>query len=104
MNVRRLFIFIEQSIKANTNWVVFEPNDQILWVRVKRTIEVFMDSLWRGGALAGSSSSEAFFVDIGHNTMSQDDIRSGRLICVIGAAPTKPAEFVIFRVTQKTAD
>ncbi|MFI3312687.1 MAG: phage tail sheath subtilisin-like domain-containing protein [Eubacteriales bacterium] len=104
INVRRLFIFVEESIKANTNWAVFEPNDEQLWVRVKRTIDVFLGNLWREGSLAGSSTSEAFFVDIGRSTMSQDDIDNGRLICVIGIAPVKPAEFVIFRITQKTND
>lgn len=104
VNVRRLFIFIEESIKANTNWAVFEPNDEVLWVRVKRTIDVFLTGLWRTGALAGSAPSEAFFVNVGRNTMSQDDIDNGRLICVIGVAPVKPAEFVIFRISQKTSD
>lgn len=103
VNVRRLFIFIEESIKANTNWVVFEPNDELLWVRVKRTIDVFLNTVWRSGALAGGSPAEAFFVDVGRSTMSQDDIDNGRLICVIGVSPVKPAEFVIFRITQKTA-
>lgn len=103
VNVRRLFIFVEESIKANTNWVVFEPNDETLWARVQRTIEVFLTSLWRDGALAGASSADAFYVQVGHETMSQDDIDNGRLICVIGIAPVKPAEFVIFRLTQKTA-
>lgn len=102
INIRRLFIFIEESIKANTNWAVFEPNDEVLWVRVQRTITVFLTNLWRNGSLAGSSTDEAFFVNIGRNTMSQDDIDNGRLICVIGVAPVKPAEFVIFRITQKT--
>lgn len=104
VNVRRLFIFIEESIKANTNWAVFEPNDEVLWVRVRRTIEVFLTGMWRDGSLAGSSPEEAFFVNIGHDTMSQDDIDNGRLICVIGVAPVKPAEFVIFRISQKTSD
>lgn len=104
INVRRLFIFIEESIKANTNWAVFEPNDEVLWVRVQRTISVFLTNLWRGGSLAGTSPEEAFFVHIGRDTMSQDDIDNGRLICVIGVAPVKPAEFVIFRISQKTAD
>ncbi len=104
VNVRRLFIFIEESIKANTNWAVFEPNDEMLWVRVKRTIEVFLTGMWRDGSLAGTSPAEAFFVNIGHDTMSQDDIDNGRLICVIGVAPVKPAEFVIFRISQKTSD
>ena len=104
INVRRLFIFIEESIKANTSWAVFEPNDTALWVRVQRTISVFLTNLWRNGSLTGSSPEEAFFVNIGRDTMSQDDIDNGRLICVIGVAPVKPAEFVIFRITQKTGD
>lgn len=103
VNVRRLFIFLEESIKANTNWAVFEPNDEVLWVRVQRTISVFLNTLWRDGSLAGGSPEEAFFVDIGRSTMTQDDIDNGRLICIIGVAPVKPAEFVIFRITQKTA-
>ncbi|MCL2698119.1 MAG: phage tail sheath family protein [Oscillospiraceae bacterium] len=103
VNVRRLFIFVEESIKANTNWVVFEPNDEMLWTRVKRTIDVFLNNVWRGGALAGGSPAEAFYVNVGRSTMSQDDIDNGRLICEIGIAPVKPAEFVIFRITQKTA-
>lgn len=104
INVRRLFIYLEESIKANTNWVVFEPNDELLWVRVRRTVETFLSGMWRSGALAGASEAEAFFVDIGPNTMTQDDIDSGKLICVIGVAPVKPAEFVIFRITQKTGE
>lgn len=104
INVRRLFIFLEESIKANTNWAVFEPNDENLWDRVKRTISVFLNNMWREGSLAGSSPEEAFFVNVGRDTMSQDDINNGRLICVIGVAPVKPAEFVIFRLTQKTSD
>lgn len=103
INVRRLFIFIEESIKANTSWAVFEPNDEVLWVRVQRTISVFLNNLWRNGSLAGTSPDEAFFVNIGRTTMTQDDIDNGRLICVIGVSPVKPAEFVIFRITQKTS-
>ena len=102
LNVRRLFIYVEESIKANTNWVVFEPNSTTLWNRVTRTIETFLATCWRDGALAGSTPSEAFFVECGPTTMTQDDIDNGRLICVIGVAPVKPAEFVIFRITQKT--
>ena len=103
LNVRRLFIYVEESIKANTNWVVFEPNSEILWSRVTRTIETFLATCWRDGALAGSSPEQAFFVECGPTTMTQDDIDNGRLICQIGIAPVKPAEFVIFRITQKTA-
>ena len=103
INVRRLFIYVEESIKASTNWVVFEPNSETLWSRVTRTIETFLATCWRDGALAGSSPDQAFFVECGPTTMTQDDIDNGRLICQIGIAPVKPAEFVIFRITQKTA-
>lgn len=101
VNVRRLFIFIEESIKANTNWAVFEPNDEILWSRVEGTIRVFLTTQWRNGALAGTTADEAFFINIGKSTMTEDDILNGRLICVIGVAPVRPAEFVVFRITQK---
>jgi phage tail sheath protein FI len=104
VNVRRLFIFVEQSIKASTNWVVFEPNNTSLWARVQLTISSFLEGLYRAGMLAGESSSEAYFVNIGTSTMSQDDILNGRLICEIGIAPSRPAEFVIFRITQYTAE
>ena len=103
LNVRRLFIYIEQSIKNNTNWVVFEPNSEALWGRVTRTIEIFLATCWRDGALAGTTAGEAFYVECSRATMTQDDIDNGRLICQIGIAPVKPAEFVIFRITQKTA-
>lgn len=103
LNVRRLFIYVEESIRANTNWVVFEPNSETLWSRVTRTIETFLATCWRDGALAGTSPEQAFFVECGPTTMTQDDIDNGRLICQIGIAPVKPAEFVIFRITQKTA-
>ena len=103
VNVRRLFIFVEESIKASTNWVVFEPNDVALWQRVQMTVSSFLDNLWRNGMLAGGSASEAYFVEIGPSTMSRDDIMNGRLICNVGIAPSRPAEFVIFRVTQHTA-
>lgn len=103
LNVRRLFIYVEESIRANTNWVVFEPNSEVLWGRVTRTIEAFLATCWRDGALAGTSPDQAFFVECGPTTMTQDDIDNGRLICQIGIAPVKPAEFVIFRITQKTA-
>lgn len=104
VNVRRLFIYVEESIKVNTNWVVFEPNDTTLWTRVNITISAFLDTLWRSGMLAGATPQESYFVEIGASTMTQDDIRSGRLICNIGIAPSRPAEFVIFRVTQYTAE
>ncbi|MDR2770980.1 MAG: phage tail sheath subtilisin-like domain-containing protein [Clostridiales Family XIII bacterium] len=104
VNVRRLFIFVEQSIKAATNWVVFEPNNSSLWARVQITIASFLETLFRSGMLAGETAEEAFFVEIGSTTMSRDDILNGRLICNIGIAPSRPAEFVIFRLTQFTAE
>ncbi|NLV85914.1 MAG: phage tail sheath family protein [Clostridiales bacterium] len=104
VNVRRLFIFVEQSIKNATNWVVFEPNNSSLWARVQMTVSSFLENLFRAGMFSGETPSEAFFVDIGPSTMSRDDIMNGRLICEIGIAPSRPAEFVIFRVTQFTAE
>lgn len=102
VNVRRLFIFLEESIRANTGWVVFEPNDESLWSRVKGTISLFLETQRRNGALAGSTPDQAYYVNVGTATMTQDDILNGRLICEIGVAPVRPAEFVIFRITQIT--
>jgi phage tail sheath protein FI len=98
--VRRLFIFIEESIEEGTQWVVFEPNDYRLWARVRQTITQFLTTVWRNGALMGRKAEEAFFVKCDRTTMTQDDIDNGRLICIIGISPVKPAEFVIFRLTQ----
>lgn len=104
INVRRLFIFIEQSIYANTSWAVFEPNDESLWNRVSGTIQLFLNTQWRNGALMGSTPEEAYYVKVGKGiTMTDDDILNGRLICEIGIAPVRPAEFIIFRITQRTA-
>lgn len=100
INVRRLFIFLEESIEEGTQWVVFEPNDPKLWARVRATITGFLTTVWRGGALFGNTPEEAFFVKCDESTMTQDDIDNGRLICIIGVAPVKPAEFVIFRIAQ----
>ena len=102
INVRRLFIYVEESIEEGTQWVVFEPNDEKLWARVKQTIIAFLTRVWRDGALMGTKAEEAFFVKCDRSTMTQDDIDNGRLICVIGIAPVKPAEFVIFRIAQWT--
>lgn len=100
VNVRRLFIYIEESIEKGTQWVVFEPNDEKLWARVKATITQFLTGVWKDGALMGTKPEEAFFVKCDRSTMTQDDIDNGRLICVIGIAPVKPAEFVIFKIAQ----
>jgi uncharacterized protein len=104
VNVRRLFIFIEESIDEGTQWVVFEPNDEPLWANVRRSISSFLFGIWRSGALMGLTQEEAFFVKCDRTTMTQDDIDNGRLVCYIGIAPVKPAEFVIFRISQKTAE
>ena len=100
VNVRRLFIFVEHSIDRGTQWVVFEPNSELLWERVRRVISSFLNQVWRDGALMGRTPEEAFFVKCDRTTMTQNDIDNGRLICLIGIAPVKPAEFVIFRIGQ----
>jgi phage tail sheath protein FI len=98
--VRRYFLYVAESIDEGTQWVVFEPNNEKLWARVKQTITQFLTTEWRSGALMGTKVEEAFFVKVDRTTMTQDDIDNGRLICIIGIAPVKPAEFVIFRITQ----
>jgi uncharacterized protein len=102
--VRRLFIFLERSIYEGTQFVVFEPNDDRLWARVVDTVRLFLRGQWRLGALFGRTEQEAFFITCDRTTMSQDDILNGRLICEIGIAPVRPAEFVIFRIFQNTAE
>ena len=104
INVRRLFLFVEESIEKGTQWVVFEPNNEQLWARVKQSITNFLTTVWRTGALMGTTPEQAFFVDIGYSTMTPADLDNGKLICMIGIAPTKPAEFVIFRIFQKTLE
>lgn len=101
--VRRLFLFIEKSIELGTQFAVFESNSPPLWATINRSLTNFLTSVWRDGALMGNSAEEAFFVDVGPNTMAQADIDAGRLIVRVGIAPVKPAEFVIFRVSQRTA-
>ena len=95
VNVRRLFIFIEQSIGRGTEWVVFEPNVETTWSVICTSIT---------GALMGTTQDAAFFVKCDLTTMAQNDIDNGRLICVIGVAAIRPAEFVIFRISQKTME
>ena len=102
--VRRLFIFVEQSVERGTQWVVFEPNDEYTWQRVVSSVGNFLNTVWRNGALFGSTPQEAFFVKCDRSTMTPDDIDNGRLICLVGIAPVKPAEFVIFRFSQKTIE
>jgi phage tail sheath protein FI len=102
LNVRRLFNFVEKSIEGGTQWVVFEPNDYALWQRVKRDVSAFLRRVWMDGALFGATPEEAFYVkcDAENNPIETRDV--GQLIVEIGIAPVKPAEFVIFRISQFT--
>ncbi len=104
VNVSRLVIYIEASIDKGTQWVVLEPNGEPLWAQLRRSIEDFLLDVWRRGGLAGAEPKEAFFVRCDRSTMTQTDIDQGRLICEVGVAPLRPAEFVIFRIGQWTAD
>ncbi|HGX93132.1 MAG TPA: phage tail protein [Candidatus Tenderia sp.] len=104
VNVRRYFLFLERSIEKSTQWAVFEPNGEALWANVRTAIEDFLYNEWRNGHLLGASPKEAYFVRCDRSTMTQNDLDSGRLVCQIGVAPLRPAEFVIFRIGQKTAD
>jgi len=100
VNVRRLFNFIEESVMLGTQWVVFEPNDMDLWQRVKRTIYAFLVQRWREGALFGAPPEEAFYVKCDEETNPPESVDEGKLVVEIGIAPVKPAEFVIFRISQ----
>jgi len=104
VNLRRYFAYLEHSIDKGTQWAVFEPNAEALWGNVRRTIEDFLYDEWRSGALLGDKAERAYFVKCDRSTMSQGDLDNGRLICLIGVAAVKPAEFVIFRIGQWTAD
>jgi phage tail sheath protein FI len=104
VNVRRLFIYLEHSIDKSTQWAVFEPNNEALWANIRQAVSDFLLVTWRTGALMGTKPEEAFFVRCDRTTMTQNDLDNGRLICLIGVAPTYPAEFVIFRIGQWTAD
>jgi hypothetical protein len=104
VSVRRLFLMIEESIDEATQWVVLEPNDEPLWARIRQSVTRFLLTQWRIGALQGVTADEAFYVACDRTTMTPDDIDNGRLICEIGIAPNKPAEFVIFRIQQMTVE
>jgi hypothetical protein len=101
---RRYFNYLEASIFRGSQWAVFEPNGPRLWANVREMIVNFLYAEWRTGALLGATPEEAFFVRCDRSTMTQQDLDSGRLVCEIGVALVKPAEFVIFRIGQKTAD
>ncbi|MFJ5813762.1 phage tail sheath family protein [Streptomyces sp. NPDC093108] len=102
LNVRRLFNYLEESILAGTQWVVFEPNDDALWARIRRTVSAFLVNEWRKGALFGLTPEEAFYVKCDRETNPPESIDAGQVICEIGVAPVKPAEFVVFRLSQLT--
>ncbi len=104
VNLRRYFAYLERSIDKGTQWAVFEPNGEKLWANVRRTIEDFLLNEWQNGALLGEKPEKAYFVKCDRSTMTQNDLDNGRLICQVGVAALRPAEFVIFRIGQWTAD
>lgn len=104
LNVRRYFIFLERSIEKGTQWAVFENNGPVLWSNVSATIQAFLFNEWKENRLLGTKPEQAYFVRCDLTTMTQNDLDNGRLICLVGVAPLRPAEFVIFRIGQKTAD
>jgi uncharacterized protein len=104
VNVRRYFIYLEASLDGGTQWAVFEPNGERLWANIRETVSAFLYNEFVSGALLGATPQEAFFVKCDRSTMTQADLDNGRLICLVGVAALKPAEFVIFRIGQKTAD
>jgi uncharacterized protein len=100
LNVRRLFNMIEESIATSTRWIVFEPNDRPLWKSIRRDVSAFLTRLWRDGALAGQTPQQAFFVKCDEETNPQENIDEGIVVTLIGIAPVKPAEFIVFRISQ----
>ncbi|MFD3649280.1 phage tail sheath family protein [Streptomyces cyaneofuscatus] len=100
LNVRRLFNYLEESILIGTQWVVFEPNDDRLWSSIRRNVTAFLTEEWRRGALFGRTAEEAFYVRCDRSNNPQESIDLGQVVCEIGVAPVKPAEFVVFRLAQ----
>ncbi len=100
--MRRYFDYLEESILLGTQWVVFEPNDDALWARIRRNISAFLVNEWRSGALFGTRAEEAFYVKCDRDTNPIESVDAGRVICQIGIAPVKPAEFVVFQLAQFT--
>jgi Bacteriophage tail sheath protein len=100
LNVRRLFNFLEESILLGTQWVVFEPNDDRLWSSIRRNIAAFLTEQWRQGALFGRTATEAFYVKCDEDNNPAESRDLGQVVCEIGVAPVKPAEFVVFRLAQ----
>ncbi|GAU70317.1 putative phage tail sheath protein [Streptomyces sp. NBRC 110611] len=102
LNVRRLFNYLEESIFQGSQWVVFEPNDERLWATMRRNVAAFLVGEWRQGALFGATPDEAFYVKCDSETNPPEVIESGQVVCEIGVAPVKPAEFVVFRISQES--
>jgi hypothetical protein len=100
INVRRTLIFLRESIDRGTQWVVFEPNDRSLWAKIVRNVTAFLTVVWRDGALFGSTPAEAFYVKCDDETNPPEDRDLGRVTTEIGVAIVRPAEFVIFRISQ----
>jgi phage tail sheath protein FI len=100
LNVRRLFNFISESIMEGTQWAVFEPNDQRLWTQLQVSASNFLTRVWRDGALFGANVTEAFYVKCDAETNPPDMVEAGQVTVEIGIAPVKPAEFVVFRISQ----
>jgi uncharacterized protein len=100
INVRRLFNMIEESIIGGTRWIVFEPNDRTLWKSIRRDVGAFLTRVWRDGALMGRTPAESFFVQCDEETNPTDVVDAGMVVTMIGAAPVKPAEFIVFRLSQ----
>lgn len=95
---------LKASLQKRTSFAAAEPNDEKLWANVRQTVENDLRADWTAGILVGNKPQEAFFVKCDRTTMTQNDLDNGRLIVQVGVAPVRPAEFVIFRITQKTAD
>jgi phage tail sheath protein FI len=100
LNVRRLFNMLKESIGDGTRWIVFEPNDNLLWRSIRRDISAFLTRVWRDGALQGRTPQEAFFVKCDEETNPAEVRDAGEVVTLIGVAPVKPAEFVIFKISQ----
>ena len=104
VNLRRYFAYLEHSIDKGTQWAVFEPNGERLWSNVSMAIKDFLFNEWVNGALLGDRAEKAFFVKCDRSTMTQNDLDNGRLVCLVGVAALRPAEYVIIRIGQWTAD
>jgi phage tail sheath protein FI len=98
--VRRLALFIEETLYRSLQWVVFEPNDEPLWAQIRLNVGAFMQNLFRQGAFQGRSPREAYLVKCDRETTTQTDINMGVVNIVVGFAPLKPAEFVIIKIQQ----